>query len=127
MEPEKTEELNVAKKEGGLKAVAHFNYLAFIFIITSPIGLIVGYFRRSKAKGTWLESHFRWQARTFWLGFLFAFLGLILFFVGMATTIMVSLVAAIVFATNIAWVWYRVIKGWMLLCRNEPVVKKKEV
>ena len=31
--------------------------------------MILNYAKRSEARGTWLESHYRWQIRTFWFAF----------------------------------------------------------
>src|SRR6187401_578449 len=43
---------------------------AFLIGWPSIIAVILNYLKRSEARGTWLESHFRWQIRTFWFGFL---------------------------------------------------------
>src|SRR4029450_9402132 len=39
---------------------------AFIFGWPSIIAVIINYVKRGDARGTWLESHFDWQIRTFW-------------------------------------------------------------
>src|SRR6185436_18565010 len=41
---------------------------AFLIGWPSIIAVIMNYIKRSEASGTWLESHFRWQIRTFWFG-----------------------------------------------------------
>src|SRR3954464_13708748 len=41
---------------------------AFLLGWPSIIAVILNYVKRSQARGTWLESHFRWQIRTFWYG-----------------------------------------------------------
>src|SRR5512143_4139894 len=41
---------------------------AFLTGWPSIIAVILNYVKRSDARGTWLESHFRWQIRTFWYG-----------------------------------------------------------
>src|SRR5574340_1483295 len=43
---------------------------AFLTGWPSLIGVILNYVKRREARGTWLESHFRWQIRTFWFGLL---------------------------------------------------------
>src|ERR687898_761285 len=43
---------------------------AFLTGWPSIIAVILNYVKRSEARGTWLESHFRWQIRTFWYGVL---------------------------------------------------------
>src|SRR6187397_2266172 len=45
---------------------------AFLTGWPSIIAVILNYVKRSEARGTWLESHFRWQIRTFWFGLLWA-------------------------------------------------------
>ena len=32
--------------------------------------MILNYVKRGDVRGTWLESHFQWQIRTFWFGVL---------------------------------------------------------
>src|SRR5262245_56195389 len=51
---------------------------SFLFGWPSIIAVILNYAKRSEARGTWLESHFRWQIRTFWYGLLWFALSLIL-------------------------------------------------
>ena len=41
---------------------------AFLTGWPSIIAVILNYVKRSEAQGSWLESHFRWQIRTFWFG-----------------------------------------------------------
>src|SRR5262245_45265667 len=43
---------------------------AFLTGWPSIIAVILNYVKRSDVRGTWLESHFRWQIRTFWYGVL---------------------------------------------------------
>src|SRR5687767_15898635 len=43
---------------------------AFLLGWPSIIAVIMNYIKRSEARGTWLDSHFRWQIRTFWFGLL---------------------------------------------------------
>ena len=47
---------------------------SFIFGLPSIIAVIMNYVRRSEARGTWLESHFTWQLRTFWFAVLWVVL-----------------------------------------------------
>src|SRR6187200_3305832 len=50
---------------------------AFLTGWPSIIGVILNYVKRSDVRGTWLESHFRWQIRTFWFGLLWIVLCLV--------------------------------------------------
>ena len=46
----------------------------FICGIPSIVAVIMNYARRSETRGTFLESHFRWQIRTFWFALFWALL-----------------------------------------------------
>ena len=50
---------------------------SFIGSVPSIVAVILNYVKRGDARGTWAESHYRWQIRTFWfavLWFLIAWL-----------------------------------------------------
>jgi len=74
--------------------------------------VIINYVRREEVAGTWLESHFRWQIRTFWFGLLWAVLGAILF---------VLIVGWFILAADAIWITYRIVKGWLNLSENRPM------
>src|ERR1039458_9079752 len=52
----------------------HAVALRFAFGLPSIVAVIMNYARRSETRGTWLESHFRWQIRTFWFAWLWIFI-----------------------------------------------------
>ncbi|MCG8015971.1 MAG: hypothetical protein JAY97_07130 [Candidatus Thiodiazotropha sp. 'RUGA'] len=79
---------------------------SFLFVITLLVGVIINYVKRDDVKGTWLESHFRWQIRTFWFVLLWSVIGF------MTTIILVGY--AILFV-NAVWLIYRIAKGWLSL------------
>ena len=86
----------------------------FIFGLPSIIAVIMNYVRRSDARGTYLESHFTWQIRTFWFALLWAAL---LAAVSLPLTVVVIgfvlwYVGALLLG---AWIIYRVARGWMAL------------
>ena len=89
---------------------------AFVFGVPSLLAVVVNYVRRSAVRGTMLESHFRWQIRTFWFALLWIVLGFVLF----ATLIGIP-VAFVVWAAATIWVMYRVGRGWMRLSRLAPM------
>ena len=64
---------------------------AFVFGVPSIIAVVINYVKRGEARGTFLESHFRWQIRTFWFAFLWCVIGAIMFvtFVGIPLAVMV--------------------------------------
>jgi uncharacterized membrane protein len=83
---------------------------AFVFGMPSIIAVVINYLKKAEARGTFLESHFRWQIRTFWFGLLWCLLGGFLFitFIGIPLAVAVFLGAGV-------WVIYRVVRGWLAL------------
>lgn len=102
--------LSVLAALAGLHAVA----LRFAFGLPSIIAVIMCYARRSEARGTWLESHFRWQIHTFWYCWLWIIVASI---VSMPLVIVVIGIVTEVIALAIIGIWviYRVIRGWLAL------------
>ena len=79
-------------------------------LMLSIAAVILNYVKRSDARGTWAESHYRWQIRTFWYTLLWLCLAGLLF----VTLIGVPFAIAI-FGAITLWVVYRIAKGWMRL------------
>ena len=87
---------------------------AFLFGWPSIIAVIINYVKRDEASGTWLESHFTWQIRTFWFALLWA---LVIGAVGaLLAIVLVGFAIWIVgfFALGL-WAIYRIARGWMAL------------
>jgi uncharacterized membrane protein len=89
---------------------------AFVFGLPSILAVVLNYVKRGDARGTFLESHFRWQIRTFWYALLWCLLAGLLF----ATVIGIPLAFAIFFGAGI-WVMYRVGRGWIALNDGRPM------
>ena len=89
---------------------------AFLLGWPSIIAVILNYVKRSEAQGTFLESHFRWQIRTFWFAALWCVLGFVLWI----TLIGIPFAFALWIGTGI-WVAYRVIRGWLALSDAKPM------
>lgn len=81
-------------------------------LLTLFAGVIINYVRRDDVRGTWLESHFRWQIRTFWFTMLWTALGVatIIFLIGWG----------ILFAASV-WLIYRIVRGWLYLYEQRPM------
>src|SRR5215467_11051582 len=99
---------------------AHTIVGSFVGGLPSIVAVIMNYVRRSATRGTYLESHFRWQIRTFWFALLWA--------------CVIVLVSAPFFLIIIGWpmavfglwalgIWiaYRVIRGWLALRDKRPM------
>jgi uncharacterized membrane protein len=91
---------------------------AFLTGWPSIIAVILNYVKRSEARGTWLQSHFRWQIRTFWFGLLWVTLCVL--FV-LATLGIGMLIAWLPLAVVGLWFIYRVIRGWLRLIDRQPM------
>jgi len=96
-----------------LVAVVYGLQLAgFLVAFTPVVGVILNYVKRAEARGTWLESHFTWQIRTFWWALLWCAVGLALVLVVVGFFILLA--AAV-------WVLYRAIRGWVELSEGKPI------
>jgi uncharacterized membrane protein len=83
---------------------------AFVFGVPSIIAVVINYIKRSEARGTFLESHFRWQIRTFWFALLWCVIGSMLFI----TLIGIPLAIGVFFGAGV-WAIYRIARGWLAL------------
>lgn len=90
----------------GLQAAGFFIGLTWI------VAVVVNYVKLEEVAGTWLESHFRWQIRTFWWGLAGAVVGLIL---------MLVLVGWLLWIGVAVWLIYRIVKGWLYFNDNKPM------
>ncbi len=78
----------------------------------------MNYIKRGEASGTWLESHFRWQIRTFWFGVIWAALcGLFV----LLTVCVGLLIVWLPLGILTLWFIYRVARGWMALRDRRPM------
>ena len=91
---------------------------AFLTGWPSIIAVILNYIKRGQARGTWLDSHFRWQIRTFWYGLLWvALCGLFI----VATLGVGLLVVWLPLAIVTVWFIYRIVRGWTRLRAGRPM------
>ncbi len=85
---------------------------AFLIGWPSIIAVILNYVKRSDVRGTWLESHFRWQIRTFWYGLLWVSLCII--FVVLTFGLALLIVWLPIGIVSL-WFVYRIARGWIRL------------
>ena len=83
---------------------------AFLTGWPSIVAVILNYARRAAVRGTYLESHFRWQIRTFWFALFWVGLAVLLF----VTILGIPLAWLIIVVTGL-WVLYRIGRGWLAL------------
>lgn len=90
----------------GLYAVSWFNG------VTAIVAVIINYIKLDEMRGTFLESHFRWQINTFWFGLLWGVIGTLTVF---------FLIGWVILFFNSIWIIYRVVKGILNLNDNKPM------
>ena len=91
---------------------------AFLTGWPSIIAVILNYVKRREVQGTWLESHFRWQIRTFWYGLLWV--ALCVAFVVLTLGIGI-LIAWLPLAAVSLWFVYRIVRGWVAVRDRRPM------
>ena len=93
---------------------------SFIGGIPSIVAVIMNYARRSDTLGTFLESHFRWQIRTFWFALLWA---VVIWMVSLPLVLIVIgwIMIWIGFLALGIWIIYRVTRGWIALRDRRPM------
>ncbi len=101
-----------ARGAAKMAQIVYFMYLASLLVgLTGLIGLIMAYVSKGDAPG-WLQTHFQFQIRTFWIGILIAIIGGITTTIGVGFLIILGLV-----------IWYivRCVKGMKSLGQNAPI------
>ena len=93
---------------------------AFLFGWPSIAAVILNYIMAPDARGTFLQSHFSWQIRTFWYDMIWTVLVAI---VGVLLTPFVigPFIWLIGFVVLGIWVAYRIVVGWLRLRQYRPV------
>ena len=93
---------------------------SFLFGWPSIIAVIINYVKRDEVRGTWLESHFTWQIRTFWFALLWAAvvavvsIPLAFVVIGFGTWMLGMFVLGI-------WAIYRIGRGWLALNKHQAM------
>ncbi len=85
--------------------------------MTAIVAIVINYVKKEDVAGTYLESHFRWQIRTFWYGLLWAAIGVVTYLL---------LIGIVILFVDFVWFLYRIIKGWLYLNENRPMYTEQE-
>ena len=94
---------------------------SFVSGLPSIVAVVLNYLKRSEVRGTWLDSHFRWQIRTFWFALLWSLI--ISLVSGLLLVVLVGIVAWFIGMTVLGlWVLYRVLRGWLALRDGRPML-----
>ncbi len=83
---------------------------AFLTGWPSILAVILNYVKRGDVRGTYLDSHFSWQIRTFWWAVLWVVIASFL-----VITIIGIPFAWLIFVFVGIWVLYRIMRGWLAL------------
>jgi uncharacterized membrane protein len=91
---------------------------AFLTGWPSIIAVILNYVKRSEVRGTWLDSHFRWQIRTFWYGLLWISICMFFVIVTFGIGILIAWLPMVIVSL---WFIYRIVRGWLALNDNRAM------
>jgi uncharacterized membrane protein len=89
---------------------------SFVGSLPSIAAVILSYVKRGDARGTWLESHYRWQIRTFWLALLWVLIAVVA-----ALTVIGIVLTIAIFVALTFWLVYRIARGWLRLQDHRPM------
>ena len=103
----------------GLTSAA-FIVTAFLSGWPSIIAVILNYVKRNEVRGTYLDTHFGWQIRTFWYAVLWFVIGAVLI-----ATILGAVIGVPLLVVVGLWVLYRIVRGWMTLADRKPMPTPK--
>jgi uncharacterized membrane protein len=84
----------------------------------SIIAVVLNYVKRGDVRGTWLESHFRWQIRTFWFGLLWITLCVLFIVATLGIGILIAWLPMVLVGF---WFIYRIARGWLALNERRPM------
>ncbi|WP_417543883.1 DUF4870 family protein [Marinobacter sp.] len=85
----------------------------FLGGVTGLVGVIINYVKLDDVAGTWVEPHFRWQIRTFWIGLLWSVIGVVTTFIIIGWFILLGISI---------WLIYRIVKGALALNEGKAPV-----
>jgi uncharacterized membrane protein len=89
---------------------------SFVGSVPSIIAVVLNYVKRGDARGTWADSHYRWQIRTFWFALLWFVVGWVFIFTFVGIVIGWPILAALT-----VWLIYRIARGWLRLRDRRPM------
>ncbi|MDH3644854.1 MAG: hypothetical protein OES38_22305 [Gammaproteobacteria bacterium] len=99
-------------EESNQAKIIYVLYLAgFVLGITPLIGVVMAYMAKGSAP-EWLVTHYRYQIRTFWIGFLYSVVSALL------TVILIGFLGLLAVAV---WMIIRCVKGFQAADRGEPI------
>jgi uncharacterized membrane protein len=85
--------------------------VSFVIGITALVGIVLAYMNRGRSPD-WVETHYTWAIRTFWIGILYAFISLILMVIGIGFLLMIAV---------LVWAVVRIVIGLQAVSRGDPI------
>ncbi len=79
--------------------------------LTGLVGLVFAYINRGSA-AAWVDTHYTYAIRTFWIGILYSIICVLLAFIGIGFLLMFVV---------LIWFVIRCIKGLQAITRNQPI------
>lgn len=107
---------HLAKAKRLTKTIYALQAIGLFIGLTYVAAVIINYIKLDDVRGTWLDSHFRWQMRTFWFSLLWGAIGIITYLI---------FIGYLILAVDGLWVIYRIIKGWLYLEDNKEMYALK--
>ena len=89
---------------------------SFVASLPSIAAVVLNYWNQNAVRGTWLESHFRWQIRTFWFAVMWIAVSLLM----VITVIGVPFAIAVLLLAGL-WILYRIVRGGWVLIQRRPL------
>lgn len=120
-------EQSVDDRTQHLKQMAFVGYGLLALSLLIPIAciatVILAYIQLGSSRGHWVETHYRWQIKTFWIALVAVLVGFILVPLGIFSTIgsLFVITLPLVFFGVVIWFIYRFMKGFILLSRGDAI------
>lgn len=89
---------------------------AFLSGWPSIIAVIINFVKRNDVRGTYLDSHFSWQVRTFF----YALLWVVVMGLLVMTLVLIPVAWGLAIAVGL-WILYRIVRGWLALLDRKPI------
>lgn len=100
------------RSSANMAQIVYILYLASLVLgVTQLIGVIIAYLNRSDSP-EWVASHFQYQIRTFWIGMLYAVIGMVTMY------IMIGFVLLLVV---LIWFIIRCVKGLKYIANKQAM------
>lgn len=112
MDIDQEDEKKLRKAKDTSQLVYILQAVSFIIGFTFIAAVVINYIKRDELENTWLESHNRWQMRTFWFSLLWSVIGFITLIVFIGWFILLA---------NAIWVIYRIVRGWINLSEDKEM------